>query len=168
MSNLFFNLASVARIASTPIDSIDRFEVWDHTVLVIFEKGRGLRPKFLSKKAFYSSFVEDRKARSRLIEITPNPFADKIFTARNPANGHTYTVIVSDSVECQCADYRSQISFVGRGCCKHGYAVLNHLGFTSLSDWQAIERIKRTPAPADWPQFTPRPKPTVINGRSID
>ena len=166
--NLFFNLASVARIAEAPIALIDRFEVWDHAVLVIFEKGRGLRPKFLSKKAFYSSFVEDRKARSRLIEITPNPFADKIFTARNPANDHTYTVIVGDSVECQCADYRSQISFVGRGCCKHGYAVLRSLGFSSLSDFQAIERMKRTPAPADWPQFTPRPKPTVINGRSID
>ena len=168
MNNLFFNLASVARIASTPIDSIDRFEVWESLVAVVFKKGWGLRPKFLSKKAFYSSFVEDRKARSRLIKITPNPFADKIFTARNPANDHTYTVIVGDSVECQCADYRSQISFVGRGCCKHGYAVLRSLGFSSLSDFQAIERMKRTPAPSDWPQFTPRPKPTVINGRSID
>ena len=166
--SLFFNLASVARIASTGVDAIDRFEVWDHTVLVIFEKGRGLRPKFLSKKVFYSSFVEDRKARSRLIEITQNPFANRVYTARNTTSNHSYTVIVSDAIECQCADYRSQISFVGRGCCKHGYAVLNHLGFNSLSDWQAIERIKRTPAPADWPQFTPRPKPTIVNGRSID
>ena len=166
--NLFFNLASVARIAEAPIALIDRFEVWDHTVLVIFEKGRGLRPKFLSKKVFYSSFVEDRKARSRLIEITQNPFADKIFTARNTTNSHDYTVIVSDAIECQCADYRNQVSFIGRGCCKHGYAVLNHLGFNSLSDFQAIERMKRTPAPADWPQFTPRPKPTIVNGRSID
>ena len=166
--NLFFNLASVARIAEAPIALIDRFEVWDHTVLVIFEKGRGLRPKFLSKKVFYSSFVEDRKARSRLIETTQNPFADKIFTARNPANGHTYTVIVGDSVECQCADYRAQLSFIGKGCCKHGYAVLRSLGFSSLSDFQAIERMKRSPAPSDWPQFTPRPRPTIVNGRSID
>ena len=168
MNNLFFNLASVARIASTPIDSIDRFEVWESLVAVVFKKGWGLRPKFLSKKAFYSSFVEDRKARSRLIEVTPNPFANRVYTARNTTNNHSYTVIVSDAIECQCADYRSQISFVGRGCCKHGYAVLRSLGFSSLSDFQAIERMKRTPAPSDWPQFAPRPRPTIVNGRSID
>ena len=168
MSNLFFNLASVARIASTPIDSIDRFEVWESLVAVVFKKGWGLSPKFLSKKAFYSSFVEDRKARSRLIEVTPNPFANRVYTARNTTSNHSYTVIVSDAIECQCADYRSQISFVGRGCCKHGYAVLRSLGFSSLSDFQAIERMKRTPAPSDWPQFAPRQRPTIVNGRSID
>ena len=166
--NLFFNLASVARIAEVPIDSIDRFEVWESLVAVVFKKGWGLRPKFLSKKAFYSSFVEDRKARSRLIEVTPNPFANRVYTARNTTSNHSYTVIVSDAIECQCADYRSQIEFIGKGCCKHGYAVLRSLGFSSLSDWQAIERMKRTPAPADWPQFTPRPRPTIVNGRSID
>ena len=168
MRNLFFNLASVARIAKAPIDSIDRFEIWDRVILVIFKKGLHMRPRFLSNMLFYSSFVEDRKARSRLIEITQNPFADRIYTAKNPANGHTYTVIVGDSVECQCADYRAQLSFIGKGCCKHGYAVLNHLGFNSLSDWQAIERIRKNRTPADWPQFTPRPKSTIVNGRSID
>ena len=168
MRNLFFNLASVARIAKAPIDSIDRFEIWDRVILVIFKKGLHMRPRFLSNMLFYSSFVEDRKARSRLIEITQNPFADRIYTAKNPANGHTYTVIVGDSVECQCADYRAQLSFIGKGCCKHGYAVLNHLGFNSLSDWQAIERIRKNRTPADWPQFAPRPRPTIVNGRSID
>ena len=166
--NLFFNLASVARIAEAPIDSIDRFEVWESLVAVVFKKGWGLRPKFLSKKAFYSSFVEDRKARSRLIEVTPNPFANRVYTARNTTSNHSYTVIVSDAIECQCADYRSQVEFIGRGVCKHGYAVLRSLGFSSLSDFQAIERMKRTPAPSDWPQFTPRPRPTIVNGRSID
>ena len=166
--NLFFNLASVARIAETPVTSINRFEVWESLVLVIFEKGRGLRPKFLSKKKFYSSFVEDRKSRSKTIAVTQNPFADRIYTTRNESNDHTYTVIAASSMECQCADYRAQLSFIGKGCCKHGYAVLRSLGFSSLSDFQAIERIKRTPAPADWPQFTPRPKSTIVNGRSID
>ena len=166
--NLFFNLASVARIAEAPIALIDRFEVWDHAVAVVFKKGWGLRPKFLSKKKFYSSFVEDRKARSKSITVTQNLFADRIYTARNESNDHAYTVIAASSIECQCADYRAQLSFIGKGCCKHGYAVLNHLGFNSLSDWQAIERIRKNRTPADWPQFTPRPKPTVINGRSID
>ena len=168
MNNLFFNLASVARIASTPIDSIDRFEVWESLVAVVFKKGWGLRPKFLSKKKFYSSFVEDRKSRSKSIQVTPNAFADRIYTARNESNDHTYTVIAAESMECQCADYRNQIAFIGKGCCKHGYAVLKSLGFSSLSDWQAIERIRKNRTPADWPQFAPRPRPTIVNGRSID
>ena len=166
--NLFFNLASVARIAEVPVDSIDRFEIWDRVILVIFKKNRGLRPRFLSNMLFYSSFVEDRKSRSKSIQVTPNAFADRIYTARNESNDHTYTVIAAESIECQCADYRAQLSFIGKGCCKHGYAVLNYLGFSSLSDWQAIERIRKNRTPADWPQFTPRPKPTIINGRSID
>ena len=166
--NLFFNLASVARIAEVPVDSIDRFEIWDRVILVIFKKNRGLRPRFLSNMLFYSSFVEDRKSRSKSIQVTPNAFADRIYTARNESNDHTYTVIAAESIECQCADYRAQVAFVGRGCCKHGYAVLRSLGFSSLSDFQAIEKMKRTPAPSDWPQFTPRPKPTIVNGRSID
>ena len=166
--NLFFNLASVARIAEVPVDSIDRFEIWDRVILVIFKKNRGLRPRFLSNMLFYSSFVEDRKSRSKSIQVTPNAFADRIYTARNESNDHTYTVIAAESMECQCADYRNQIAFIGKGCCKHGYAVLRSLGFSSLSDWQAIERIRKNRTPADWPQFTPRPKPTVINGRSID
>ena len=166
--NLFFNLASVARIAEVPVDSIDRFEIWDRVILVIFKKNRGLRPRFLSNMLFYSSFVEDRKSRSKSIQVTPNAFADRIYTARNESNDHTYTVIAAESMECQCADYRNQIAFIGKGCCKHGYAVLRSLGFSSLSDFQAIEKMKRTPAPSDWPQFTPRTKPTIINGRSID
>ena len=166
--SLFFNLASVARIARTPVTSIDRFEVWEKVTMCVFKKGLGMRPRFLSNQLFYSSFVEDRKSRSKSIQVTPNPFADKIFTAKNPANGHAYTVIAASSIECQCADYRAQLSFIGKGCCKHGYAVLRSLGFSSLSDFQAIERMKRTPAPSDWPQFTPRTKPTIINGRSID
>ena len=166
--NLFFNLASVARIAEVPIDSIDRFEVWEKVTMCVFKKGRGLRPRFLSNMLFYSSFVEDRKSRSKSIQVTQNLFANRVYTARNPTNGNTYTVIASDAIECQCADYRAQLAFIGKGCCKHGYAVLRSLGFSSLSDFQAIERMKRTPAPSDWPQFAPRPRPTIVNGRSID
>ena len=166
--NLFFNSSTIARIAEVPVDSIDRFEIWDRVILVIFKKNRGLRPRFLSNMLFYSSFVEDRKSRSKSIQVTPNAFADRIYTARNESNDHTYTVIAAESMECQCADYRNQIAFIGKGCCKHGYAVLNHLGFNSLSDWQAIERIRKNRTPADWPQFAPRPRPTIVNGRSID
>jgi hypothetical protein len=165
--SLFFSLASVSRISGVPAHLISRFEIWEKVILVVFKKGHKLRPRFLSKKSFYLSFVEDRQARSRSITVTKNAFADKVFTARNESNDHAYTVIVSDVVDCQCADYRAQIAFGGRGCCKHGYAVLRSLGFSSLSDWQTIERMKRPPAPAHWPT-APRERSTIVNGRSID
>lgn len=163
---LIFNLASIARLSGKPEAAIDRFEVWEKVVFVVFSKGHG-RPTFLSVQAFYKCFVKDRQERSKTIEVTQNPFADRIYTARNP-NGHTYAVILSDRAECQCRDYREQINFLGRGMCKHGYAVLNHLGFSSLTEWQTIEKLKKYPAPSDWPQFTPRSRATQINGRSID
>ena len=163
---LIFNLASIAKLSGKPEAAIDRFEVWEKIVFVVFSKGHG-RPTFLSVQAFYNSFVNDRKARSSTIKVTPNAFADRVFTARNP-NGNAYTVIVSDAIECQCRDYREQINFLGRGMCKHGYATLRHLGFSSLIEWQTIEKLRRYPAPSDWPTFTPRSRPTQINGRSID
>jgi hypothetical protein len=165
--NLFFSIASVSRISGVATHLISRFEVWQSVVLVIFQKGHGMRPRFLSKKAFYLSFVEDRQARSRSIKVTENPFANRVYTARNLVNNHTYTVIVSDVIDCQCEDYRAQIAFIGRGCCKHGYAVLNSLGFGSLSDWQLSERMRRPPAPAHLPT-EPRQRATMVNGRSID
>jgi predicted nucleic acid-binding Zn finger protein len=40
-----------------------------------------------------------------------------------------------DGVFCECQDYQNQIDLLGRGCCKHGYAVLAQLGMASLSDY---------------------------------
>ena len=61
--NLFFNLASVARIAEAPIALIDRFEVWDHAVLVVFKKG------------FHSTDCPSEWG------LTQNLFADRVYTA---------------------------------------------------------------------------------------
>lgn len=166
---MIFSLASVSRIANVPTHLIDRFEIWEKVVFVVFQKGHRLSPQFLSKKEFFTSFVDARKAKSRSIVITKNAFNEGLYTARNTTNGHTYQLTCTDNnIACQCKDYKDQIDLMGRGCCKHGYALLNLLGFTSLIEWQTIEKLRRYPAPSDWPTFTPRSRPTQINGRSID
>jgi hypothetical protein len=38
---------------------------------------------------------------------------------------------------CTCDDFNNQLEFFGRGCCKHGYAVLNSLGCQSLEHYLA-------------------------------
>jgi hypothetical protein len=142
---LFFSLASVAKVANTPISKIDRFEVWAKVVFVVFQKGHGLRPRFLSKQSFYTTFVEDRRQRSQTIAVEEK--AKGVYTARNTDNNHSYTVTIGDAVKCHCHDYQQQIAFIGRGCCKHGYAALRTIGFNSLSEWEAA----RVNAPVNWP-----------------
>jgi hypothetical protein len=44
-------------------------------------------------------------------------------------------------VFCTCDDFNNQLEFWGRGCCKHGYAVLAHLGFGSLRDYMTAKKV---------------------------
>ena len=61
MPSLFFSQSAVARVSGVESRFIERFEVWESVVMVVFEKGLALRPRFLSKKSFYADFVESRK-----------------------------------------------------------------------------------------------------------
>jgi hypothetical protein len=104
----------------------------------------GYRPRFLSKAAFKRHFVERRKAAARALLVTQRIMDDDAaFTVRNEAKDSTYTVQkVPSGLICDCEDYRNQVQFLGRGCCKHSYAVLNHLGFNSLSSYLNATKSK--------------------------
>jgi hypothetical protein len=96
----------------------------------------GHRPQFMSKAVFKRHFVERRKAAARALRVTPHLMDRAAFTVRNEDKGSTYTVqMVPTGLACKCEDYRNQVQFLGQGCCKHGYAVLNHLGFNNLSSY---------------------------------
>ena len=146
MPSLFFSQSAVARVSGVESRFIERFEVWESVVMVVFENGFALRPRFLSK-----------------------------YTARNIKNDHTYEVEVDNDnrIVCQCRDYRDQIQFMGRGVCKHGYAVLSYLGFNSMAEY--VDRPVVLPQPKHWPgqnletaELAPKGKATIVNNRSID
>jgi hypothetical protein len=102
---------------------------------------KGKRPTFVSKRAFKQHFVDRRRAAARALTATQWIDQPKYFTVRNESKNSIYQLeAFPDRIECDCEDYRNQIEFLGRGCCKHGYAVLNTLGFRSLGHY--IEAYK--------------------------
>ena len=131
--NLLYSVSAVRRIlglsALVPVE-IHEFA----SVIWVWVKGR--RPTFISKAAFKVHFIEHRKAQARALLVTRHLYDQNFFNVRNEAKNSVYTVEAqAKTLLCQCEDYRNQIQFLGQACCKHGYAVLNYLGFSSLRDY---------------------------------
>ena len=141
---LVYSRAAAARILGVPVEQIRRVEVWPRVVLVIPHRGFGLRPRFVSKQTFKVHFVEFRREAARNLLVVAQSGAE--FTVLNPANSNQYQVVVGTSgIKCGCEDYHNQLRFLGRGCCKHCYRVLFHLGFQTLKDYvnsKAAERLR--------------------------
>ncbi|MGD1862513.1 MAG: SWIM zinc finger family protein [Leptolyngbyaceae cyanobacterium] len=97
---------------------------------------KGDLPTFISKTDFKRHFVERRKADAEPLQVTDWLRDPPRYTVTHPATGSQHWVLKrEDRLDCDCEDYRWQQQFIGRGCCKHGYAVLQHLGFNSLQDF---------------------------------
>ena len=97
---------------------------------------QGKRPTFISKKAFKQHFVDKRRAAARGLVVTRNAYQSCSYSVRNEAKDSSYKVILgATAIACECDDYKNQTEFFGRGCCKHGYAVLHQIGFNSLKDY---------------------------------
>ena len=141
---LVYSRAAAARIWGIPVEQIRRVEVWPRVVLVIPHRGFGLRPRFVSKQTFKVHFVEFRREAARNLLVVAQSGAE--FTVLNPSNGHQHQVVVGTaSIKCECEDYKNQIRYLGKACCKHAYRALYHLGFSRLSDYiksQAAQRLR--------------------------
>ncbi|MGJ3250290.1 MAG: hypothetical protein ACFE0J_04020 [Elainellaceae cyanobacterium] len=132
-SKLLYSAAAVRRMLdlsdSTPVQVREFFNA-------IWVWVKGTRPTFISKSDFKVHFVERRKAASVHLTITPWLYRRGRYTISNPRSGSSYVVdCFPDSLDCACEDYHWQQITFGKGCCKHGYAVLRHLEFDSLHDY---------------------------------
>ncbi len=131
---LIYSRAAAARILNVPIEGIRRVEVWAFVVLVVPHKGYGLKPRFVSKEKFRIHFAEFRRQSALNLLVVGQRGSE--FTVLNPSNNNQYQVVVGTAgVKCTCEDYRNQLRYLGRGCCKHAYKVLFHLGFKSLAEY---------------------------------
>ena len=129
---LVYNRKAAARLLNVEYDSVEFVYVADNYVLV----GLYNTSVKLAKEQFKQLFVSDRQARSKSLTVTQNIGNPTQYTVRNEDNGHRYKVqIKPDSIYCECADYHKQIEALGRGCCKHSYALLNELGYNSLENY---------------------------------
>jgi hypothetical protein len=92
--------------------------------------------RFISKKKFLEYFVQSRKERSFGIPITH--VAGTHYQAVSSQGDRLYNLLVfRTEIQCDCEDYKNQFSLFGNKpkCCKHGYALLNRLGYGSLRQW---------------------------------
>jgi hypothetical protein len=130
-TQMLFSTSAVRRLLGVASGLKVRIQEWFKVVWVCVE---GKRPTLISKKTFLLHFVEWRKAQSRSLQVTKNIVRADLFTVRNETKGSTYKVqCFTGGVMCDCEDFKNQSAFLGRACCKHCYAVLGHLGFSSLS-----------------------------------
>jgi hypothetical protein len=131
--NLIYSVSAVRRLLGLANDAavtIRQF-AW---VVWVWVKGK--RPTFISKKVFKLHFVDRRKVAAQALSATQWFDQPNRFTVYNESKESVYVVECSPTtLQCTCDDYSNQIKFIGRGCCKHGYAVLNQLGYSSLSQY---------------------------------
>ena len=81
---------------------------------------------------FYRNFVFSRQQRSKQLSAQATAYSN-VWIVTNPKNRKRYPVrATADSIECKCRDYQKQQEILGKGCCKHGYRILNYLGYQDL------------------------------------
>lgn len=135
-STMLYSAAAVRRLlgikASVPV----RLQEFLNVVWVWV---KGQRPTFISKADLKAHFVEYRKLEARSLEVTDWLRDPARYTVTNPVTGSQHLVMgYAERLDCDCEDYHWQQQFWGRGCCKHGYAVLAYLGYASLKDYVTI------------------------------
>jgi len=90
-------------------------EVWDKIILA---KAKGIRPKFMSKRAFQQHFVEIRKQKA--LEVNLYQQSATKWLAQSPDNKTYHNEEMSNNrIHCTCEDYRNQQQILGNACCKH-------------------------------------------------
>lgn len=129
--NLLYSKSAIARILGVAVSKIKGFQKWWRVCWVWVE---GQRPRFFSLSVFKQHFVDHRKAQARSIYVAQ--VRDGYYRAVNPLKGTAYDCYShQEGIDCGCEDYSNQIRFFKKGCCKHGYSVLNFLGFDSLAEY---------------------------------
>lgn len=138
-ANLIYSKAAAARILKKKLiggifKGVEKILRLTNGAIQVTYKTTGRCSTFLSAQEFKRIFAEWRKEESAFILAIKTK--ENWFRCVNPQKGSAYNLyLYQDSIGCECEDYSNQISILKKGCCKHGYAVLRHLGFSSLSEY---------------------------------
>lgn len=102
-------------------------------VLVTFRDGS---QEYIPNSKIFTAFVNKRRDRASTLIIC-EILEQAEYLVKNSHKGTLYTVYLEHhDLRCQCPDYHNQMAVLGKGCCKHGYAVLFYLGYDSLKEYQ--------------------------------
>lgn len=129
-NNFIYSRAAVARMLGIASQLVKKVEVWANCIFVIVQ---GRRPRFWKKASFTNHFVNHRIFSSRYYEVASK--SKSTFEVWNDKSSYELSAL-QETIQCPCEDYSNQQRiFKGKGCCKHGYAVLRFLGFERLSEY---------------------------------
>jgi hypothetical protein len=136
--NLLYSASALRRMWGLYYRRLSEIHVCEwHSVVWVWVPGH--RPTFVPKAEFKQHFVEWRREAAQALQVVPWREAIGRYTVHNDAKRSAHVVEVSDqAITCTCEDYKNQLKFLGKGCCKHGYAVLAQLGFSSLGAYLDI------------------------------
>jgi len=161
-SQLLYSAAAIRRLLGLPGSATVQIREFGQ-VLWVWVKGQ--RPTFVSKADLKRHFVQRRQDDAKQLTVTDWLRTPERYTVRSQYGDKDYEVTAGpdDELVCTCADYQRQVQTFGRGCCKHGYAVLQHLGYSSLQDYQA-DRIRQPLQDANHESMgQPSPKSEQLN-----
>ena len=124
---ILFNASATRRILGLAPTTQIKIEVWAHVVWVHV---KGQRPTLISKKRYYQEFARYRKEGGQKVKVY---FANG-FKAEGAKE--VYNLDPQETfIDCDCQDMQQQKEVWGKGCCKHGYALLGMFGYKSLQDY---------------------------------
>lgn len=118
---------------------ICKLEIWARVIFIKFSNGQ---TRFMAKKDFWIEFHRSRKERAK--DLTVGYYGRDLYQVSSQSQIDPYFVSVGDDIQCECEDFANQVkSKFKHPICKHGWALLNHLGFNSLSAYiQSNQGIK--------------------------
>lgn len=135
LEKLIYTKTAAIAITNKPVIEV---KVWANVVFVKFKKGS---PRFVSKKAFRKEFAASRQRRGQQIKdaglVQSQPADSNSFLVQCSQSFDLYVVQLEDKyVSCMCKDWdRQRQAGIHTPTCKHGYAVLQTLGYSRLSEY---------------------------------
>jgi len=134
MKQLIYGRSAAQRISGL---AVKQTRVYNKSVLVIFEKGQGARPRFISKNDFKRHFAEYRKQGASQVFVSYKPFTGNFRATSSRNMQESYSIdLFPDHLQCTCGGWKTQEELGFKTpMCKHAYAALFYIGCTDLKDY---------------------------------
>ena len=131
-----YSITAAARILNRK--DICKLEIWAKVIFIKFKSGQA---RFMSKKDFWIEFHHSRKERAK--ELTVSHYGHDLYQVSSQSKADPYLVSANDDIQCECTDYAEQVKAKFKHpMCKHGWALLGYLGYSSLSAYIQSQGVK--------------------------
>jgi hypothetical protein len=132
------NIYSITAATKILNRKVLKLEIWARVIFIKFTNGQA---RFMAKKDFWIEFHRSRKERAK--QLTVSHYGHDLYQVSSQSRLDPYFVSVCDDIQCECVDYAEQVKAKFRyPICKHGWASLNYLGFSSLTAYIQSQGVK--------------------------